>query len=171
MLFPSMVFWNTLLVLSATFSVAAQSSLNVTPTVSGVVLPSSTAGLDPCMETCFEDAAAANNCSMFNDVNCACESAQLQEDLTQCLDAECSPFASPQAQGLLIQLCNKVQIVATGSATPGHLSLSTTAPISTGLTQGPVQNKGNGSPLGLTVPAGTLVLATAVVGSLAGSWI
>ncbi|KAF7378132.1 hypothetical protein MSAN_00237600 [Mycena sanguinolenta] len=167
MLFPSMVFWNTLLVLSAAVSVTAQSSSNATPTASGIVLPSSTAGLDPCMETCFEDAAAANNCAI-DDVNCACASAQLQEDLTQCLDAECSPFASPQAQGLLIQLCNKVQIVATGSATAGHLSLSTAAPTST---QGPVQNKENGSPVGMIVPAGTLVLATAVVGSLAWSWI
>ncbi|KAJ7266373.1 hypothetical protein B0H12DRAFT_158867 [Mycena haematopus] len=163
-----MVFWNTLLVLSAALSVAAQSrSSSATPTVSGIVLPSSTAGLDPCMETCFEDAAAANSCPI-DDVNCVCASAQLQEDLTQCLDAECSPFASPQAQGLLIQLCNKVQIVATGSATPGHLSLSTTVPTSTGLPQGPVQNKENGSPLGMVVHAylSTIVLASTLVGSL-----
>ncbi|KAJ6551969.1 hypothetical protein B0H19DRAFT_1159504 [Mycena capillaripes] len=171
MLFPSMVFWNTLLVLSVALLVASQSSLSATPTESGVVLPSSTAGLDPCMETCFEDAAAANSCSI-DDVNCVCASAQLQEDLTQCLDAECSPFASPQAQGLLIQLCNKVGIVATGSATPGHLS-SSASPTSNGLPQVPVQNQENSSPASMVVHAylATVFLATTVVGPLAWSWI
>ncbi|KAJ7042172.1 hypothetical protein C8F04DRAFT_96325 [Mycena alexandri] len=124
-----MVFWNTLLVLSAALLVASQSSSSAgTPTQSGVVLPSSTAGLDPCMDTCFEEAAGANGCAI-DDVNCACASAQLQADLTECLDAECSAFAAPQAQGLMAQLCNKVRIVATGTVTPGHLSLS---PSSTG---------------------------------------
>ncbi|KAF7303591.1 CFEM domain-containing protein [Mycena indigotica] len=94
-------------------------------TISGVVLPSSTPALDPCMESCFEVAANANNCAI-DDVHCACASAQLQADLTQCLDARCDAFAAPQAQGLLIQLCNKVAVVATGTATPNHLSLSAT---------------------------------------------
>ncbi|KAF8206078.1 hypothetical protein K438DRAFT_1963856 [Mycena galopus ATCC 62051] len=172
-----MVFWNTLLLLSATLLVGAQSSLSATSsssataTVSGVVLPSSTAGLDPCMETCFEDAAGANNCAI-DDVNCVCASAQLQEDLTQCLDAECSAFAAPQAQGLLLQFCNKVQIVATGSATPGHLTLSSALPTASA-SQAPVQNKENGSPLRMVVHAyfGTAVLAAVVVGSIARNWI
>ncbi|KAF7368679.1 hypothetical protein MVEN_00192200 [Mycena venus] len=163
-----MVFWNTLLVLSTALLVASaassQSSLSATPTESGVVLPSSTAGLDPCMETCFEEAAAANSCPI-DSVNCVCASAQLQEDLTQCLDAECSPFASLQAQGLLSQLCNKVRIVATGSATPGHLSLSSALPTSTtGVPQVPVQNKENGAPISMVVQAylSTIVTAAAV---------
>ncbi|KAJ7606673.1 hypothetical protein FB45DRAFT_949635 [Roridomyces roridus] len=98
------VFWNTLFFLLAALLVASQSS-TPTPTISGVVLPSSTAGLDPCMETCFEEAAGLRH---VHDVHCTCASAQLQEDLTQCLDAECSAFSAPQAQGLLFQLCRKV---------------------------------------------------------------
>lgn len=200
-----MVFWNTLFVLLAALLVTAQSA---TPTESGIVLPSSTAGLDPCMETCFEDAAAANSCPMSvtpcfppcitderfpkrDDVNCVCASAQLQADLTQCLDAECSPFAAPQAQGLLLQLCNKgsrsycfilasraltmkpVRIVATGSATPGHLSLSSAPTSTTGLPQIPVQNQENSAPSSMVVHAylGTVVVAATVVGSLTWNWI
>ncbi|KAJ7347721.1 hypothetical protein DFH08DRAFT_152491 [Mycena albidolilacea] len=164
-----MVFWNTLFVLLAALLVTAQSA---TPTESGIVLPSSTAGLDPCMETCFEDAAAANSCPI-DDVNCVCASAQLQADLAQCLDAECSPFAAPQAQGLLLQLCNKVRIVATGSATPGHLSLSSVSTSTTGLPQIPVQNQENSAPSSMVVHAylGTVVVAATVVGSLTWNWI
>ncbi|KAJ7474894.1 hypothetical protein FB451DRAFT_277732 [Mycena latifolia] len=167
-----MVFWKTLLLLS-TALLAASQSLTPTPTESGVVLPSSTAGLDPCMETCFEEAAAANSCAI-DDVHCVCASAQLQADLTQCLDSECSAFAAPQAQGLLAQLCNKVQIVATGSAVPGHLSLSTAAPTSTGLPSVPVQNQKNSAPGSMRVHSywGTIVVAASFVGSLVwGSWI
>ncbi|KAJ7763201.1 hypothetical protein DFH07DRAFT_813109 [Mycena maculata] len=172
-----MVFWNTLLVLSTALLVASQSSTSAgtaTPTTSGVVLPSSTAGLDPCMETCFEEAAGANNCAI-DDVNCACASAQLQEDLTQCLDAECSAFSAPQAMGLLTQLCNKVQVVATGSATPGHLSLSSASPTasSTGLPQVPVQNQKNNSGRNVVVDVclGTVFFAGTVVGSLVWGWV
>ncbi|KAJ7438101.1 hypothetical protein B0H11DRAFT_594574 [Mycena galericulata] len=169
-----MVLWSTLFVLSAALLVASQSSTSAgtpTPTVSGVVLPSSTAGLDPCMETCFEEAAAANNCAI-DDVNCACASAQLQEDLTQCLDAECSAFAAPQAQGLLIQLCNKVQVVATGSATPGHLSLSSASPTASP-TPGPVQNQKSSSPMNMVVHAhlATIIVAATIVGPLAWIWV
>ncbi|KAJ7087913.1 hypothetical protein B0H15DRAFT_293476 [Mycena belliarum] len=162
-----MVFWNTLFVLLAALLVAAQSSSKPTATVSGVVLPSSTAGLDPCMETCFEQAAGANGCAI-DDVHCACASAQLQADLTQCLDAQCSAFAAPQAQGLLIQLCNKVRVVATGTVTPGHLSLS---PGPTGLASVPVQNKKNSAPASVVIHS-TAFVASGVVGSLLwGSWI
>ncbi|KAJ7143849.1 hypothetical protein C8R44DRAFT_759012 [Mycena epipterygia] len=169
-----MVFWNTLLVLSAALLAASQSSTSAgtpTATESGVVLPSSTAGLDPCMETCFESAAGANNCAL-DDVNCVCASAQLQEDLTQCLDAECSAFAAPQAQGLLIQLCNKVSVSATGSATPGHLSLSSPVPTTTPAL-GPVQNPKSSAPARLIVHSylSAVVIASTVVGSLAWSWI
>ncbi|KAJ7708175.1 hypothetical protein B0H17DRAFT_1031867 [Mycena rosella] len=166
-----MVFWNILFVLSTALLVASQSS-TPTPTESGVVLPSGTAGLDPCMETCFETAAAANSCAL-DDVHCVCASAQLQADLTQCLDAECSAFASPQAQGLLIQLCNKVQVVATGSAIPGHLSLSSAVPTSTnGPPNVPVQNQKSGASASVLVHAylGTIVIATSIVGSLVWGW-
>ncbi|KAJ6531432.1 hypothetical protein DFH09DRAFT_140244 [Mycena vulgaris] len=176
MLFPSMMFWHTLFVLSAALLAASQSATSAgtpTATESGVVLPSSTAGLDPCMETCFESAAAANSCAL-DDVHCVCASAQLQADLTQCLDAECSAFASPQAQGLLTQLCNKVQVVATGSAIPGHLSLSSAVPTSTsGLPPVPVQNQqSNGASECILayVYLVTVVIATIVVGSLAWNW-
>ncbi|KAJ7617397.1 hypothetical protein FB45DRAFT_934087 [Roridomyces roridus] len=137
------VFWNTLFFLLAALLVASQSS-TPTPTISGVVLLSSTAGLDPCMETCFEEAAGANSCAI-DDVHCTCASAQLQEDLTQCLDAECSAFSAPQAQGLLFQLCSKAQVSATGSATPGHLSLSSATPTAppTGLPS--IQNHKSGA--------------------------
>ncbi|KAJ6483571.1 hypothetical protein C8R47DRAFT_565315 [Mycena vitilis] len=167
-----MVFWNTLLVLSAALLVASQSSTSATPTESGVVLPSSTAGLDPCMETCFEEAASANGCAI-DDVKCACASAQLQADLTQCLDAECSAFASPQAQGLLIQLCNKVRVVATGSAIPNHLSLSSASPASTGFPQVPVQNKENSAPARMVVHTSlaSIALAATVVGPIIWGWV
>ncbi|KAJ7602899.1 hypothetical protein FB45DRAFT_1046401 [Roridomyces roridus] len=96
------------------------------------------------METCFEEAAGANSCAI-DDVHCTCASAQLQEDLTQCLDAECSAFSAPQAQGLLFQLCSKAQVSATGSATPGHLSLSSATPTAppTGLPS--IQNHKSGA--------------------------
>ncbi|KAJ7770744.1 hypothetical protein B0H16DRAFT_219896 [Mycena metata] len=165
-----MVFWNTLLVLSAALLVASQSSSSAgTPTQSGVVLPSSTAGLDPCMETCFEEAAGANGCSI-DDVNCACASAQLQADLTECMDAECSAFAAPQAQGLLAQLCNKVRVVATGTVTPGHLSLSSSSP--SALPTAPVRNQQSSAPASMVLGAylTSVAFTTAVMGPLVWGW-
>ncbi|KAK6967039.1 hypothetical protein R3P38DRAFT_3150547 [Favolaschia claudopus] len=167
MLFCSRVAWNTLVLSFILRIVAAQSSSSPTPTDSdGVVLPSSSAGLDPCMETCFEEAAGANGCPI-DDVNCVCASAQLQADLIQCLDTECSPFAAPQAQGLLLQLCNKVRIAATGSIIPGHLSLSTDLPTPTTRSGLPALPKKNGShSSSLTLRAYLSIAAILTVGVL-----
>ncbi|KAJ7171261.1 hypothetical protein C8R46DRAFT_183560 [Mycena filopes] len=176
-----MVFWNTifvvlsaaLLVASASQSQSPSTSLAATPTESGgVVLPSSTAGLDPCMETCFEQAAGANGCAI-DDVNCVCASAQLQADLTDCLDAECSAFAAPQAMGLIAQLCNKVRIVATGTVTPGHLAVTSPSSSSAAAPTEPVRNQQSSAPASVVVRAylTSTVLAAAVVGPLVWGWI
>ncbi|KAJ7058969.1 hypothetical protein C8F01DRAFT_1147656 [Mycena amicta] len=155
--------------------VVSAASQSASPTESGVVLPSSTAGLDPCMESCFEVAATSNSCAL-DDVHCACASAQLQADLTQCLDARCDAFAAPQAQGLLIQLCNKVAVVATGSATPNHLSLPATvaaaAPTSTATGNGLPAVPTNGAPGGVVWSAfrNTVFVSGAFLGAIVFNW-
>ncbi|KAJ7246996.1 hypothetical protein C8J57DRAFT_724396 [Mycena rebaudengoi] len=172
-----MVFRNTILFVLCTALLVVSQSSSGTPTSAdaGFTLPSSTAGLDPCMETCFERAAAANSCAI-DDVNCTCASAQLQADLSECLDAQCSAFAVPQAQGLLTQLCNKVGVAATGTPTPGHLAVSKPSATDTntnnGLPQNPLKNQQSSSiKIAAHACLATLCIASSVVGSLAWTWI
>ncbi|KAI0682023.1 hypothetical protein C8Q76DRAFT_763833, partial [Earliella scabrosa] len=88
------------LTLAAAFAgVHAQSSSVSSP------LPTSTAGLTPCILSCVTDAASANGCQGPTDFACVCTNLQFQQQARACLQDSCSQGEVQAAEALQSQQC------------------------------------------------------------------
>ncbi|KDN43847.1 hypothetical protein RSAG8_05840, partial [Rhizoctonia solani AG-8 WAC10335] len=104
---------------------AAQSSTASAP------VPTSTAGVSPCIGTCSATAAQAAGCNGITDVACLCASSDFQTAALECFQSQC-PDEVAAATALQQQICGATGTgtastpAATGSAGAAVFNLAAT---------------------------------------------
>ncbi|KAF9801346.1 hypothetical protein IEO21_10144 [Rhodonia placenta] len=102
------------LVLAALLGAAAAQS-------SSAAVPTSTAGIDPCILSCLQSAVSANTCSSVTDLACVCSSTAFQEAAAECLASKCTTAEQQAALALQSAEC------AAAAASSGASSASSGA--------------------------------------------
>lgn len=122
-------------------------------------VPTSTAGLDPCIMTCSQQAATAAGCGSFTNVTCVCTSQQFQTLAAACLQANCTAADLQAALGLQSQICKGISASgsASGSSLPTGSGASGPGPVS-------VSSTGAGS-----APSGSATSPTGAGSSSSGA--
>lgn len=116
----------SLLLVFAIGSAVAQSS-----STASAAVPTSTAGIDPCILGCVQSAASSNGCSSFTDLSCVCGSTAFQQSALSCLQSNCTSADVQAAQALQSAECAAVSasssIASVTSGASSGLSSATSA--------------------------------------------
>ncbi|KAF9521794.1 hypothetical protein CPB83DRAFT_865240 [Crepidotus variabilis] len=138
-------------------TVNAQSSSATTP------VPSTVAGVSPCILGCVLPAAAQNGCTSVLDTACICGSAQFQADAAQCLATNC-PNDVDSALQLQKAQCASASVTPTGSATPRPVSFSSSpsTPTASGSASGSGSHTSSGAPSATSSGAASMVEGSVV---------
>ncbi|KAK7444770.1 hypothetical protein VKT23_015087 [Stygiomarasmius scandens] len=101
--------------------VSAQDSSSAATSASGSSIPTSPAGISPCIIECVTTAATQNGCSSFTDIACVCSNTQFQQASLACLQANCTAADVAAATQLQQSQCSS----ASGSPTVTDSSTAT----------------------------------------------
>ncbi|THH09775.1 hypothetical protein EW145_g1782 [Phellinidium pouzarii] len=115
----------------ALFAVAAASILavNAQSGSASAAVPTSTAGIDPCLITCVTGAITTAGCSSLEDLTCICTSTSFQSDALSCLQSNCPASDLAAAQALQSEECGTASS-ASGSASASPASTTSSAALS-----------------------------------------
>ncbi|TFY59217.1 hypothetical protein EVJ58_g5918 [Rhodofomes roseus] len=91
---------------------------------SSAAVPTSTAGIDPCILSCVQSAASSAGCSSFTDLTCICSSSAFQTSALACLTANCPATDLAAAQALQSAECAAVSASSSASSATGSAASS-----------------------------------------------